>query len=197
MAPDALSLRSASNLDPSMPAMHSSHVSSKQAGQENSHSRQTTMWSLRSSAITLGNNRLWTVGKLLHILHCKAHAQAIDLATGSKKCGELTDCDGAGLALRGCSGVETDDGVCLITGIDLQLGLPRGEEGGQRVGGLVVRKLQVVAACALGRVQEQRSGSCTTAQYVKLSMQTAVGTAIQTRHLDQLCNSCWTQSSIL
>ena len=83
----------------------------------------------------------------------------------------LTDCDGAGLALRGCSGVETDDGVCLIAGIDLQLGLPGCEEGGQRVGGLVVRKLQVVAACALGRVQEQWRGGCTTPEYVKLSKQ--------------------------
>ena len=86
---------------------------------------------------------------------------------------ELTDCDGAGLALRGCSGVEADDGVCLVAGIDLQLGLPGCEEGGQRVGRAVVCKLQVVAACALGRVQEQWRGGCTTPGYVKLSKQPA------------------------
>ena len=130
--------------------------------------------------------------ELAYLPHCKAHAQAIDVATGTMKSEGLTDCDGAGLALRGGGGVEADEGVCLIAGVDLQLGLPRCEEGGQRVGCLVVRKLQVVAAGAFGRVKEQRSGGCTTAQYVKFSMQT-----VQTKDLDQLCSSCRIQSSIL
>ena len=102
----------------------------------------------------------------------------------------LTDCDGAGLALRGGGGVEADEGVCLIAGIDLQLGLPGCQQGGQRVGGLIVRKLQVVAACALGCVQEQWCGGCTTPEYVKFSKQ-----PVQTSHLDQIGSPCRTQFS--
>ena len=104
----------------------------------------------------------WNAEELAYLPNCKAHAQPIDVATGTKESEGFTDCDGAGLALRGGAGVEADEGVCLIAGVDLQPGLPRCEERGQRVGGLVVRKLQVVAACALGRVQKQWSGGCTT-----------------------------------
>ena len=72
----------------------------------------------------------------------------------------LTHSDSSRLADWRGLGVEADQGVQSITGINLQLGLPGGQEGGQCVQGAVVVKLQVVAACVLGRVQEQRRGSC-------------------------------------